>query len=59
VRLYAGAVGNQFILMDDNAGPKRARVVQNYLKRESIELMDWPAHSPGLNPIGVLGHMWN
>jgi hypothetical protein len=27
VRLYAGAVGDQFILMKDNAGPKKASVV--------------------------------
>jgi hypothetical protein len=34
VRLYAGAVGDQFILMEDNAHPLRARVVQDYLDME-------------------------
>jgi transposase len=55
-RLYAGAVGNQFILMDDNARPHRARLVQDYLERESFERMDWPACSSDLNPIE---YMWN
>jgi hypothetical protein len=40
VRLYAGAVGDQFILMNDKACPYMARVVQNYLERESIERRD-------------------
>jgi hypothetical protein len=33
-----------------------ARLVQDYLKRESIERMDWPARSPDLIPIEL---MWN
>jgi hypothetical protein len=56
VRLYAGAVGDQFILMDDNARPYRAREVQDYLKRESIKCMDLPARSSDLNQ---KEHMWN
>jgi hypothetical protein len=51
VRLYAGAVGDHFILMGDNARPYRTRVVKDYLSRESVERMDWPASSPDLNPI--------
>lgn len=37
--------------MDDNARPHRARVVNDYIEREGIERMDWPARSPDLNPI--------
>jgi hypothetical protein len=54
IRLYAGAVGDQFILMDDNARPHRARVVQDFLEMESIERMDWPARSHDLNPIELM-----
>jgi hypothetical protein len=43
VRLYAGENGNDFILMDDNATPHRARIVNEYLQQETIECMDWPA----------------
>jgi hypothetical protein len=35
VRPYAGAVGDGFILMDDNARPHRARVVTDYLENET------------------------
>ena len=46
VRPYAGACGPGFIMMDDNARPHRARVVDQYLEQEGIERMDWPARSP-------------
>lgn len=56
VRPYAGAVGPDFVLMDDNARPHRARVVTQYLHDEGIERMDWPARSPDINPIE---HAWD
>ena len=56
VRPYAGAIGPQFILMDDNARPHRARVVEEYLQQETIVRMDWPACSPDLSPIE---YVWN
>jgi transposase len=56
VRLYAGAIGDDLILMDDNARPHHARIVNEYLQQETIERMDWPAKSPDLNPIE---HAWD
>ena len=56
VRPYAGAIGPQFILMDDKARPHRARVVEDCLQQETIVRMYWPACSPVLNPIE---HVWN
>ena len=51
VRPFAGAIGDDFILMDDNARPHRALVVNQYLQRETIVRMDWFSCSPDLNPI--------
>ena len=51
VKPYAGAVGENFILMDDNARPHRARSVERYLEHETIERLDWPSRSPDANPI--------
>ena len=59
VRPYAGAIGPNFILMDDNARPHRAIVVNDYLEAESIERMEWPAKSPDCNPIEhCVGYAW-
>ena len=52
---YAGAVGDNFILMDDNATPHRARVTNQYLQDECVTRLFWPFKSPDLNPIE---HPW-
>ena len=56
VRPYAGAVGENFILMDDNARAHRARITDQYLEQATVVRMEWPARSPDLNPIE---HAWD
>ena len=53
---YASTVGEDFVLMDNDACPHRARVVTEYLERKGIERMDWPARSADINPIE---HVWD
>ena len=47
VRPY-GAIGPDFILMDDNARAHRARITNRYLEQAAIVRLDWLARSPDL-----------
>ncbi|KFM62714.1 Transposable element Tcb1 transposase, partial [Stegodyphus mimosarum] len=40
VRLFRGAMGAQFVFMDDNARPHRANIVSEFLESEDITHMD-------------------
>ncbi|GFX90416.1 uncharacterized protein TNCV_5068031 [Trichonephila clavipes] len=42
VHPYAGALGDTF-MQEDNARPHRARVMDAYVERETIQLMQWSA----------------
>ena len=56
VRPCAGAFGDVFILMHDNALARTVRVSTTFLDGKVINVMNWPARSPGLNAIE---HTWD
>ena len=39
------------VFMQDNAPCHKAKLVMNYLADQGVEVMNWPAQSPDLNPI--------
>ncbi|GFX34374.1 transposable element Tcb1 transposase [Trichonephila clavipes] len=56
VRLFRGAMGAEFLFMDDNTRPHRANIADECLQSEDITRMDVPAYSRDLNPIK---HVWD
>ncbi|GFX15922.1 transposable element Tcb2 transposase [Trichonephila clavipes] len=47
---YAAAIGDDFILMDDNCRPHRASLVEDFLFKEGIVRMEW---------LESIEHVWN
>ncbi|GFU08384.1 transposable element Tcb1 transposase [Trichonephila clavipes] len=52
----AAAIGDDFILMDDNCRPHHANLMEDLLFEEEIVRMEWPACSPDMIPIE---HVWD
>ena len=49
-RPLAGAIGDAFILMQDNARAHTAQVSMTFIDVTDISVMNWPARSPYINP---------
>ncbi|GFV62273.1 transposable element Tcb2 transposase [Trichonephila clavipes] len=56
VRLFRGAMGLQFLFMDDNTPCHCTVAAKQLLESEDIERMDWLARFSDLNPIE---HVWD
>ncbi|GFW49589.1 transposable element Tcb2 transposase [Trichonephila clavipes] len=56
VRLLREALGQEFVLMDDNTRPNIPNLIEDILDEEGIYRMEWPTKSSGLNPIK---HVWD
>ena len=55
VRQHAGAIGDGFILMQDNARAHRAQVSMTFIYDTDVSVMIWPARFPDVNPTE---HAW-
>ncbi|GFS77425.1 hypothetical protein TNCV_4491091 [Trichonephila clavipes] len=48
---YVSAIGDSFLLMQNNTWPYTDCLAENFLEAETIQYMKWPACSPDINPI--------
>ena len=50
VRPHSGAIGDAFILMQDNARAHTAQVSMTFIDDTGTSVMNWSARSPYINP---------
>ncbi|KAJ8886083.1 hypothetical protein PR048_012290 [Dryococelus australis] len=53
---FAATLGQSFTLVDDNACPYRARVVNQFLAKHGIQRMEWPTYTADMN---CVEHAWS
>lgn len=53
---FARNFGHDFLLIDDNARPHRARIVQEFLEVSNINQLRLPPKSPDFN---IIEHVWS
>ena len=51
VLLFLRYIGQGAVFLDDNARRHRGHIVNDFVRMNNINRMDWPVNSPDLNPI--------
>ena len=53
---YLRQMGQNAIFQDDSASPHRARIVDDFLRQNGVERLEWPPMSPDLS---CIEHLWD